>query len=115
MINLPRILHDRRATTCIPTFFKCMEPPTVGYSCTKTISAKVFNFRQSVKDLDFEVGTNDMSCACSSSPFISPPLGHIVTGDLNIMTDKKLRQLLMKGPNYREQNNINWDVCIKIC
>ena len=115
MINLPRILHDRRATACIPTFFKCMEPPTVGYSCTKTISSKVFNFRQSVKDLDFEVGTNDMSCACSSSPFISPPLGHIVTGDLNIITDKKLRQLLMKGPNYREQNNINWDVCIKIC
>ena len=40
MINLPRILHDRRATTCILTFFKCMEPLTVGYS---TISSKVFN------------------------------------------------------------------------
>ena len=30
---------------------------------------------------------------------------YIVTGDLNIIKDVKLRNLIKKGPTYREQNN----------
>ena len=43
------------------------------------------------------------------------PLGHVVTGNLSINKDSKLRQLIKKGPSYREQNNINWNVNAKIC
>ena len=32
-----------------------------------------------------------------------------------IRTYKKLRNLIAKGPNYREQNNIDWDLCHKLC
>ena len=41
--------------------------------------------------------------------------GHIVTGDLKLIKDIKLRNMIAKGPNYREQNNINWNVNSKIC
>ena len=42
-------------------------------------------------------------------------MGHVVTGNLSIIKDSKLRQLIKKGPSYREQNNINWNVNAKIC
>ena len=45
------------------------------------------------------------------SSFLYKSLGHVITGDLRIITNKKLRELVSKGPNFREQNNINWDLC----
>ena len=99
----------------VPTFLSTTDPPTVSYSYTNTISGKVFNFRKAVKHLDFSVGTNDMSCNCSTSPYNYAPLGHIVTGNLKIIKNRKLRQLLLKGPSYREQNNMNWEVNVKLC
>ena len=32
------------------------------------------------------------------------PAGHVVTGDLTIIRNAKLRALVAKGPSYREQN-----------
>ena len=53
-----------------------------------------------------------MTCKCSSSAFNYTPAGHVVTGDLE---NRPLRQLLMKGPAFREQNNINWELNRHIC
>ena len=39
-----------------------------------------------------------------------------MTGNLNVVANRKLRVLLSKGPSYREANNIDWDkvyICIK--
>ena len=49
------------------------------------------------------------------SAFLYQPLDHVVTGDLSIINNRKLRHLNRKGPNFREQNNINWDLCLKLC
>ena len=43
------------------------------------------------------------------------PSGHVVTGDLSIIKDTKLRKMVSKGPAYREQNNIDWRVNLKNC
>ena len=32
----------------------------------------------------------------------------IVTGDLRIIKNKKLRSLLLKGPGFRERQSVNW-------
>jgi hypothetical protein len=50
-----------------------------------------------------------MSCECASSPFLYKPAGHVVTGNLNIIKNRHIRKLLVKGPSYREQNNVNWN------
>ena len=48
-------------------------------------------------------------CNCSGSQlFLYPPCGHIVTGDLNIARNIKLRDLLNKGPKYREPDSYSW-------
>ena len=47
-----------------------------------------------------------MCCECSTSKYCYGPAGHVVTGDLSIIKDAKLRSLIEKGPSYREQNYI---------
>ena len=114
MINLNGILHSRWVKATIPVFFEHNEPPTVSYKYTKTIGPSVFNFRKVTKSIN--LSSNDCTtCKCSSSAFVYQPLGHVVTGDLSIITNRKLRRLIKKGPNFREQNNINWDLCLKLC
>ena len=39
----------------------------------------------------------------------------MVTGDLRIIKDAKVRELVNKGPSYREQNNIDWGLNARIC
>ena len=56
-----------------------------------------------------------MECSCSSSEFCYGPAGHVVTGDLRIIKDAKLRELVNKGPFYREQNIIDWGLNARIC
>ena len=36
-----------------------------------------------------------------------------MTGDLRIVENKKLRNLLIKGPTYREPVDINWNRVLK--
>ena len=48
------------------------------------------------------------------SNFRYEPVGHVLTGNLGIVENRKLRKLLSKGPSYREQNNIDWDTNHKI-
>ena len=52
-----------------------------------------------------------VSCECNSSPFCDPYHGHIVSGDLRIVENSKLRKLFAKGPNYRENKTINYNKC----
>ena len=114
MINLSQILHSKPVKKLIPSFFQNQTPPIISYSYTKTIAGKIFNFKQSIKDLDFEIGTTNLSCDCHVSDFRYEPVGHVVTGNLGIVGNRKLRKLLSKGPSYREQSNINWDTNQKI-
>ena len=36
------------------------------------------------------------------------PHSHVITGDLRVIENAKLRELFAKGPKYREPNTINW-------
>ena len=53
-------------------------------------------------------------CTCASSPFVYDPAGHVITGDLNIISNISLRSVLAKGPKYREPKSINWKHNFKI-
>ena len=115
MINVSSILHSSTVIRAFPTFLVPYTPPMVCYSYSKTISATIFNYKQAVRGLDFNIGTEQMTCNCVNSQYTYTPAGHIVTGDLRIIEDYTLRELIRKGPSYREQNNINWDLNMKLC
>ena len=115
MVDLPKILNSRYVRDAIPSFLSESDPPMISYSYTKNISSMIFNQKRVIEDLDFNVGTEGLQCQCSMSDFCYQPVGHVVTGDLTIIRDAKLRHLIAKGPSYREQNVIDWTVNAKIC
>ena len=82
----------------------------VSYSYTKTISGRIFNQRSVIEKLDFTTGIEGMSCDCSDSRYCYEPVGHVVTGDLTIIRDAKLRSLVERGPSYREKKYIDWNI-----
>ena len=81
MINLPTILHSKRVIATIPNYLYAT-PPIVSYTYPRTIASRVFNFKQVIRELNFEVGTTQMKCNCSVSPYRYTPAGHVVMGNL---------------------------------
>ena len=61
---------------------------------------------------DFKSKPRD--CSCSSSPFNYSPIGHVITGDISIVDNTKLRDILTKGPKFREPQPINWNYNFKL-
>ena len=52
---------------------------------------------------------NPSRCECNTSSHLYEPYGHVITGDLSVIPDSKLRDLIAKGPKYREPCKIDWD------
>ena len=105
------MLHNKLVNFKVPIYFKEKEPPVISYKYTDNIFRKVFNYNQSLSDVTLtEDGNWNQSCDCKSSTFCYEPHGHIITGDLRIVKNRKLRRLLSKGPKYREENTIDWDL-----
>ena len=54
---------------------------------------------------------NNLPCHCRTLPFTDPNHGHIVTGDIRIPQNNKLRKILCKGPKYREPVSVKFSNC----
>ena len=94
----------------MPTYLKEKEPPIVSYTYTKTIAGKIFNFSSTFADLDYhQFHNNPSQCECNTSSQLYQPYGQVITGDLSIIPNSKLRDLIAKGPKYREQCKVDWD------
>ena len=48
-----------------------------------------------------------------NSKFCYEPAGHIITGNLKIISDSRIRSLISKGPKYRLPSQINFNKCIE--
>ena len=77
---------------------------------TKTIASKIFNFSSTLSDLDYhQFHNNPSQCECNTSSHLYQPYGHVITGDLSIVPNSKLRDLIAKGPKYREPCKVDWN------
>ena len=87
----------------------------VSYILGNKIRNKIVNYKETVNSvfIDEEVSfSNDTGeCLCANSTFCDPNHHHIITGDLRIIENAKLRKLLIKGPNYRKPVSINYKHC----
>ena len=45
--------------------------------------------------------SNPQTCQCKESKFCYEPPGHVITGELKVIENEKLRELVAKGPKYR--------------
>ena len=112
---LSRILHEPDVKSKLPPDFCDDDSPSVVYSLSNTIRNKILNYKDTVSNIDVNdsesYGTGLRSCNCSSSDFVDQHHGHVLTGDLRIIENVHLRQLIQKGPNYREPKPVNWKKC----
>ena len=109
-IDLPSIFKDRSVTSSIPAYFQNSEPPIICYKYNKPIRNTVFNFHKLVSDLDIHANTPE-SWDWKDSKFMYPAAGHIMTGNLKIISDSRIRYIVSKGPKYRFPSRINFKKC----
>ena len=97
-IDLPSIFQDKSVTSSIPDYFQNSEPPIICYvKYNKPIRNMIFNFNKLVSDLDIHTNTPN-SWDCKDSKFIYPSAGHVITGNLKIIPDFRIRNIVSKGP-----------------
>ena len=51
---------------------------------------------------------NSYVCNCLKSAFCDPHYGHIVTGNMKVIENRKLRKLMCSGAGYREAQKVRW-------
>ena len=108
-INLPALLQSTSVTNKIPVYLRDKQLPIVSYEYTSTVASKLFNFAPALSNLNVsEYFSNPQTCQCKESKFCYEPHGHVITGDLRVIENAKLRELVAKGPKYREPNRVNW-------
>ena len=108
-IKLPALLRSTSVTNKIPVYFRDKEPPTVSYEYTSTVASKLFNISPALSNLNVsEYFSNPQTCQCKEYKFCYEPHGHVITGDLRVIENAKLRELVAEGPKYREPNRVNW-------
>ena len=117
-IQLSRILNHPDIVSALPEGMRNKEDiPVVTYKLGSTIRNKILNYKETVDSIfvDDEVSftLNSEPCDCLNSPFSDPHHKHIITGDLRIVHNAKLRQLLTKGPNFREPKSLNFHKALR--
>ena len=78
----------------------------------KTIASKIvhFNFSPTLADFDYhQFHNNPSESERSTSSHLYQPYGYVITSDLSIIPNSKLRDLIAKGPKYRESRKVDWD------
>ncbi|MDQ2684807.1 MAG: hypothetical protein M3Y25_03060 [Thermoproteota archaeon] len=107
-VNLHQLMKNVKHS--IPSTFNFKDLPRIIYKRSPTIARKIFNYKATVTNLDTNSWiSTSVNCTCKDSKFCDPHLGHIMTGDLTIINNSKLRSLLCKGPKYREKERLNWN------
>ena len=84
----------------IPNYFINSETPIICYEYIKPIRSTIFKFNKIVNDIDIDSNTPD-SRDCQHSNYLYPSAGHLITGNLNVIPDARVRNIISKGSYYR--------------
>ena len=108
-VHISNIPNHKKVTSTIPADFRNQSPPIISYSYSSPIAPKIFSYKNVLQGLCTEnITRNPSACSCKASEFCYNPAGHIITGHLNIVRISKLRDILSKGPKYREPRSFTW-------
>ena len=108
-IDLHSICKDNLVISSIPNQFNNSETPIICYKYNKPIRSSISNFNKIVIVINIDSNTPD-SRGCQNSIFISPT-GRVITGNLNVIPDSRVRFIISKGPKYRFPSNIDFPKC----
>ena len=89
----------------LPSNFDISDIPMVFYNLNPSIRSTFFNYNPFVLHLNIDEFLKDpisIKCCCNKydNSFINNHYGHIITGNLNIVNNERLHQLISKGTKY---------------
>ena len=106
-INLPQIIRSKEAKDSMPSILNDDDIPMVIYSLSQPIRSRILNYKKFVSELDldgFNENKDSIKCHCSQyDKFLNNDRKHILTGNLQIIKNNKLRKLFSKGQGRRHQ------------
>ena len=108
-VNLNSITNTREVKGALPNELQKRGKFRQVFSYGRTIGSKILNYNKALKeagDLSYDDMTN-MSCNCDSSEFRDQHHGHVVSGNLRLIENSKLRQLCSYGAKFREVPSLN--------
>ena len=95
LFDLHCIFKDNLLISSIPNYFNNSETPIICYKCYKPIRSIILNFNTIVTDINIDSNTPD-SKDCHHSNYLHPPAGHVITGNLNVIPDARVRNIISK-------------------
>ena len=108
-INPTGILNSPSVVSKIPCYFQDKNPPIIGYRYNHSISGIIFNYKQALDPVVINsTNTVNIECDCQNSPYRNNYHNHIITGNLNIVQNEALKNIMKKGPKYRLPRKVNW-------
>ena len=108
-VNINSIIESTAVKSLLPRNLTDKFSIKLVFKYNKTIGSKILNYNEVLKSVG-NVSFNDisqMSCDCHSSPFQNSSFEHVITGDMNIIEDEKLRELCSYGTKFRENPLLN--------
>lgn len=108
-INFPAILRTKKLADLLPPGVDRKTDFRIIYKCVKPACSKVLNYNKTLrelKEMSFDEIEN-LDCGCENSDFKDENHGHIITGNLEIVENEELRQLLSYGTKFRETPILN--------
>ena len=97
-INIGNIINNKCIKDKIPSYFNEKTPPVISYTYNKPIASKNFNYKRTLKDIK-DIKAKPPSCSCLNSKFCYAPSGHIITGDLDIVDNVKIKKKYFQRPS----------------
>ncbi len=110
-IRVQSIINNKKLKHLLPAATYDTQPKLV-YTYGDTIGKLLFNYNKVLKEISEEDIVNKIPCDCESNPelksFVYDHYGHVFTGNLDIVTNKEVKNIMKKGAKYRETPYTNY-------
>ncbi len=111
LIKLHTVFKDKRIRRLTLVEEKDLGNIILTYQYEMPIGLKYFSHTKELRNMTEEKLDNlqNSTCKCSVSPFLYMPANHIVSGNLDIVQNTKLRKFFSLGAKYRTPKHIDWE------
>ena len=108
-VNISKILKNEDIKSKLPVA-DSLRIPNISMKFTKSIRSSITNYKETVLS---NIKHNELDCDCENSTYKDRHHHHIITGNLEVLNNIELQNLLGKGLNYREQQPLNKSKALK--
>ena len=102
-ININKMIHSKTSYNLFPACKDYILHTGTTYKYSNTIRSKITNYINTVNNTNWNI-----QCFCQNhKEFIDPCYDHIITGNIDIIKNKDIKNLLVNGLGFREKKPHN--------